>query len=73
MQVGDRIEFRIASGTERVHFTGTVTGPEETRDAPVGWPQPTITTVPVADVEPPFDGERIETRRIVRVLTKEDS
>ena len=74
-----RIEFKIASGTEWVHCTATVTSPETEVAAPVGWPTPTITWVSVADVkredDAPLDGviERIEARRIVRVLTKEDS
>lgn len=74
-----RIEFKIASGTEWVHCTATVTSPETEVAAPVGWPTPTITWVSVADVKrvdgAPLDGviERIEARRIVRVLTKEDS
>lgn len=79
MNAGDRIEFRIASGSEWVHHLATVTGPEETRAAPVGWPTSTITTVPVVDVErvdgAPFDGRisRVEASRIIAIDTKEDS
>lgn len=71
MKTGDRIEFRIAQDTEWVHYLGTVSGPVETVDAPVGWPTATITWVPVSDVvradgtPSTWASERIEIERIV--------